>query len=145
MATKTKRTRKAWIAHLTAKREVLRTRNAKRNVKQHYDDANADYLLSKVAEVLAMAHPITPAEGRDGKHTVTVDARKVVRGGERYDHTRTLWVRPDRAVGERLAGMVTYAPEVSKVAHLRYLPTTKHPDYRPDSDNAYLVILYLTK
>lgn len=145
MASKPKRTRKAWIAHLTTKREALRTRNAKRNVKQHYDDPNADYLLSKVAEVLAMAHPITPAEGRDGKHTVTVDARKVVRGGARYDHTRTLWVRPDRAVGERLAGMVTYAPEVRKVAHLRYLPTTKHPDYRPDSDNAYLVILYLTK
>ena len=124
---------------LTAKRDTARKRNAKRGVKRPYDDKGANYLRDKVAQALALP-AITPAEARTSKNVVVVDARQVVR-----HLTANLWKRPDLTIHARLVSMTKYAPEVAKVAYLRYLPSTKHPNLREGHPEAYLVILYRTK
>jgi len=125
---------------LSAKRETARKRNAKRGVKLPYEDKGANYLRDCVAQALALP-AITPAEARHSKTAVVVvDARKVVR-----HLTPNLWKRPDLTIHARLVSMTKYAPEVAKVAYLRYLPSTKHPECRDGSDSAYLVMLYRAK
>ena len=144
MTTKTKRKggkgkATATARTLSAKRETARKRNAKRGVKLPYEDKGANYLRDCVAQALALP-AITPAEVRTSQSVVMVDARKVVR-----HLTPNLWKRPDLTIHARLVSMTKYAPEVAKVAYLRYLPSTKHPEYREGSDSAYLVMLYRTK
>lgn len=137
-APKGKGTVKAWANYLTASRDHARSVNGKKGVKMPYADKGADYLTEALAKVMTLA-PITEAEARDGKNTVTVDMRKVVR-----HVTPNLWKRPDITLLQRVAVIKGYAPAV-KVAWVRHLSSPKHPNCRDGHEDAYKVILYRTK
>lgn len=137
-APKGKATAKVWAKYLTDCREHAREVNAKKGVKMPYEDKGANYLRDQVAKVMTMT-PITEAEARDGKNTVTVDMRKVVRHA-----TPNLWKRPDLTLLNRVNTIKGYAPAV-KVSWVRYLASAKHPNMVSTHDEAYLVILYRTK
>lgn len=138
-APKGKGTVKAWAKYLTEARTYARAMNAKKGVKMPYEDEGANYLRDQVAKVMTLA-PITEAEARDGKNTVTVDMRKVVR-----HVTPNLWKRPDITLLQRIGTIREYAPMTKKVAWARYLASPKHPNCRDGHPEAYLVILYRTK
>jgi hypothetical protein len=110
--------------------------NKRKRVKPPYV---TPYLLSAVGKVTQLP-AITKAQARDaGAPVVVIDARKVVRTVK-----PTLWVRPDNTVRARLITLAALDAKVAKVSYLRFL-ANNHPDIRPDSDDAYKVILFRVK
>lgn len=137
-APKGKATAKVWAKYLTDCREHARAANAKKGVKMPYADKGADYLTQAISKVMTLA-PIDPAQAREGKNTVTVDMRKIVR-----HVTPNLWKRPDITLLQRVAVIKGYAPAV-KVAWVRYLSSPTHPNAVAGHEDAYKVVLYRTK
>lgn len=128
---------KAFAEALTAKVERVIKANKRKRVKPPYV---TPYLLSAVAEALALP-AITKAQARDNDAPrVVIDARKVVRTVK-----PTLWQRPDNAVRARLITLADIDARVAKVGYLRYL-ATNHPNAQDSKhEDAYKVVLFRTK